>query len=233
MHERGAEWCHVTYNGVTGYVMTVFLTFQDEPMPDLPDDSTQEGESGGDTDANDPNEPIVTPEPGGDDALYAVVTTVSGSLNLRRDALPGSPVLARIPKGTTIRIDERLAAWSRTTYGGQTGYVMNTYLTFHQGKPEISGGTTAVVTTASGSLNLRTEPSLSGDVVARIPQYATVNVQQRGDSWCYVVYNDTIGYVMTTYLTFSGDSAQTQPDGGDASGENGSGSGDNSANSGR
>lgn len=232
VHERGAEWCHVTYNGVTGYVMTVFLTFQDEPMPDLPDDSTDEGESGDDTDANDPNEPIVTPEPGGDDALYAVVTTVSGSLNLRRDALPGSPVLARIPKGTTIRIDERLAAWSRTTYGGQTGYVMNTYLTFHQGQPEISGGTTAVVTTASGSLNLRTEPSLSGGVVARIPQYATVNVQQRGDSWCYVVYNDTIGYVMTTYLTFSGDSTQTQPDGGDTSGESGSGSVDSSGNAG-
>lgn len=232
VHERGAEWCHVTYNGVTGYVMTVFLTFQDEPMPDLPDDSTGEGESGGDADANDPNEPIVTPEPGGDDALYAVVTTVSGSLNLRRDALPGSAVLARIPKGTTIRIDERLAAWSRTTYGGQTGYVMNTYLTFHQGQPEISAGTTAVVTTVSGSLNLRTEPSLSGGVIARIPQYATVNVQQRGDSWCYVVYNDTIGYVMTSYLTFDGDSAQTPPEGGDASDESGSGSGDNSENAG-
>lgn len=232
VHERGAEWCHVTYNGVTGYVMTVFLTFQDEPMPDLPDDSTGEGESGGDADANDPNEPIVTPEPGGDDALYAVVTTVSGSLNLRRDALPGSAVLTRIPKGTTIRIDEKLSAWSRTTYGGQTGYVMNTYLTFHQGKPEISGGTTAVVTTVSGSLNLRTEPSLSGGVIARIPQYATVNVQQRGDSWCYVVYNDTIGYVMTSYLTFDGDSAQTPPEGGDASDESGSGSGDNSENAG-
>lgn len=232
VHERGAEWCHVTYNGVTGYVMTVFLTFQDEPMPDLPDDSTDEGESGDDTDANDPNEPIVTPEPGGDDALYAVVTTVSGSLNLRRDALPGSPVLARIPKGTTIRIDEKLSAWSRTTYGGQTGYVMNTYLTFHQGQPEISAGTTAVVTTVSGSLNLRAEPSLSGGVVARIPQYATVNVQQRGDSWCYVVYNDTIGYVMTSYLTFDGDSAQTPPEGGDASDESGSGSGDNSENAG-
>ena len=232
VHERGAEWCHVTYNGVTGYVMTVFLTFQDEPMPDLPDDSTGEGESGGDADANDPNEPIVTPEPGGDDALYAVVTTVSGSLNLRRDALPGSAVLTRIPKGTTIRIDEKLSAWSRTTYGGQTGYVMNTYLTFHQGQPEISGGTTAVVTTASGSLNLRTEPSLSGGVIARIPQYATVNVQQRGDSWCYVVYNDTIGYVMTSYLTFDGDSAQTPPEGGDASDDSGSGSGDNSENAG-
>lgn len=227
VHERGAEWCHVTYNGVTGYVMTVFLTFQDEPMPDLPDDSEQGEETGDEPDANDPNEPIVTPEPGGDNALYAVVTTVSGSLNLRRDALPGSPVLARIPKGTTIRIDEKLSAWSRTSYGGQTGYVMNTYLTFHQGQPEISAGTTAVVTTASGSLNLRTEPSLSGGVIARIPQYATINVQQRGDSWCYVVYNDTIGYVMTSYLTFDGDSVQPPSDG--ASEPD---SGDNSTNTG-
>ena len=227
VHERGAEWCHVTYNGVTGYVMTVFLTFQDEPMPDLPDDSEQGEETRDEPDANDPNEPIVTPEPGGDNALYAVVTTVSGSLNLRRDALPGSPVLARIPKGTTIRIDEKLSAWSRTSYGGQTGYVMNTYLTFHQGKPEITTGATAVVTTASGSLNLRTEPSLSGGVIARIPQYATINVQQRGDSWCYVVYNDTIGYVMTSYLTFDGDSVQPPSDG--ASEPD---SGDNSTNTG-
>lgn len=196
-------------------------------MPDLPDDSEQGGETGDEPDANDPNEPIVTPEPGGDNALYAVVTTVSGSLNLRRDALPGSPVLARIPKGTTIRIDEKLSAWSRTSYGGQTGYVMNTYLTFHQGQPEISAGTTAVVTTASGSLNLRTEPSLSGGVIARIPQYATINVQQRGDSWCYVVYNDTIGYVMTSYLTFDGDSVQPPSDG--ASEPD---SGDNSTNTG-
>lgn len=227
VHERGAEWCHVTYNGVTGYVMTVFLTFKDEPMPDLPDDSEQGGETGDEPDANDPNEPIVTPEPGGDNALYAVVTTVSGSLNLRRDALPGSPVLARIPKGTTIRIDEKLSAWSRTSYGGQTGYVMNTYLTFHQGQPEITTGATAVVTTASGSLNLRTEPSLNGGVIARIPQYATINVQQRGDSWCYVVYNDTIGYVMTSYLTFDGDSVQPPSDG--ASEPD---SGDNSTNTG-
>lgn len=209
VHERGAEWCHVTYNGTTGYVMTVFLTFQDEAMPEPDGSQNVDGEKPDDGEANDPSEPIVTPEPGGDDALYAVVSTVSGSLNLRRDALPGSPVLARIPKGTTIRIDERLSAWSRTSYAGQSGYVMNAYLTFHEGLPEISQGDTAVVTTASGSLNMRTEPTLNAGVIARIPQYATVSVQQRGESWCCVVYNDTIGYVMTTYLTF--DESQVQP----------------------
>ena len=203
VHQRGAEWCHVTYGGVTGYVMTVFLTFKDEPMPEQPEQPEAPGEEGDqEGGANDPDEPVVEPEPDAETALYAVVNTVSGSLNLRRDALPGSPVLARIPKGATIRIDERLAAWSRTTYAGRSGYVMNTYLSFHQGKPEVSVGDTAVVTTASGSLNLRTEPTVNAGVAARIPQYATVNVQQRGDTWCYVVYGDVIGYVMTRYLTF-------------------------------
>lgn len=237
--ERGGEWCQATYQGVSGYVMTVFLTFSDDApsgdTPAGPDGDGQEGDgsnsntdnnndsasnagddSSGDTgsnpggddagsqpkdDGNSPDEPVVT-APDADDAVYATVTTVSGSLNLRRDAFPGSPVLTRIPKGTTIRIDEQMAAWSRTTYAGQSGYVMNAYLTFLTGKPETVAGQTAVVTTASGSLNMRLEPSLNAGVLARIPQYASVSVQKRGADWCYVSYNGLLGYVMTSFLTF-------------------------------
>ncbi len=47
-------------------------------------------------------------------------------------------------------------------------------------------------------------------MVARIPQYASVNVQQRGDSWCYVVYQDTLGYVMTQYLSFAASTTPTE-----------------------
>ncbi len=242
VHERGAEWCHVAYQGSTGYVMTVFLTFPDEEPGDDPDGGGTTGPSepggeepsgpddpngggepevpdGGDhPDVNDPDEPIV-PDPGDENTLYAVVTTVSGSLNLRRDPLPGSDVLARIPKGTTIVITKKLSAWSQTTFAGQTGYVMNAYLTFQQGRPDVSGGETAVVTTVSGSLNLRMEPSKGSGVVMRIPQYATVSVQQRGASWCYIGYNGAYGYVMTEFLTFSGNAPN--PDagtGGDAEG---------------
>ncbi|MEG0639936.1 MAG: SH3 domain-containing protein [Clostridia bacterium] len=208
--ERGAQWCKVNYQETVGYVMTVFLTFADEstgtPPPATPAPSLTPtpdgGAGGGEGDVNNPDVPI-TPDPGTDDTLYATVTTVSGSLNLRSDALPGSNVIGRIPKGATIIITQQLAAWSQTTYGGQQGYVMNAYLTFRQGKPqEEAEGDTAVVNTASGSLNLRTEPSRSAGVIASIPQYATVSVQQRGAAWCAIGYQGYFGYVMTEFLSF-------------------------------
>lgn len=221
--ERGGEWCKTSYQGTDGYVMTVFLTFSDDAASDegtsdvdgseeendgsgdasddTPDDATDDTDDASEDDGNDPNEPIVT-VPEENDTLYAVVTTASGSLNLWRDAYPGSSVLARIPKGTTIQIDERMAAWSRTTYAGQSGYVMNAYLTFMESKPEATDGQTAVVTTVSGTLNMRVSPNLNAGVLARIPQYAAVNVQKRGTDWCYVSYNGLLGYVMSSFLTF-------------------------------
>ncbi|MEG2315923.1 MAG: SH3 domain-containing protein, partial [Clostridia bacterium] len=208
---RGAEWCGVSYENNVGYVMSAFLTFDatngEGESPGEGDSSTEPGQPTDPPTGNDPDEPI-TPDTGGENTLYATVTTVSGALNLRISPMPGSDVLARIPKGTTVVIDEKLAAWSKTSYAGQTGYVMNTFLTFRQGKPEESvGGDTAVVTTVSGSLNLRAEPSANAGLLMRIPQHATVSVQQRGDSWCYIGYGGTYGYAMTRFLTFSSMSA--------------------------
>ena len=195
VHRYGTEWCHVSYLDTDGYVMTAFLSF--EPV-EAPEDEQEDEPSEPDIDWEESVIPEETPE----NAQYAMVSTVSGSLNLRMDAFPGSAVLARIPKGTIIAVEERMAAWSRTTFAGQMGYVSNAYLTFLDEKPEIETGETAVVTTASGSLNLRLQPSRNAGVIAQIPQYATVQVQQIGSEWCYVAYQGQLGYVMTSFLSF-------------------------------
>ncbi|NLV59552.1 MAG: SH3 domain-containing protein [Clostridiales bacterium] len=211
VHQMGTEWSNVTYLGTTGYVMTVFLAFDEEleptptpleptPTPQEPTPTPEPTDPG---DVEDPDEPLEPEDPDAETALYAVVSTVSGSLNLRQDILPGSAILAQIPKGTTIRITQKLAAWSQTTYAGRQGYVMNAYLTFVEGQPSVETGSTATVNTSSGSLNLRTEPSTSAGIRLRIPQYATVLVGQRGDTWSYVTYNGKFGYVMSAYLLFS------------------------------
>ncbi len=199
--ERGAEWSRVTYAGVTGYAMSVFLTFADEgAVPTTPGEATPDPEA----DPNDPNDPGVPAAPETPGGVYATVTTASGSLNLRMDPFPGSPVLARVPRGYTLLIDEKLATWSRTTYGGQTGYVMNSYLTFAEGAPAPAGESlTATVTTSSGSLNLRAQASSGAKVLAQIPRGATVGVRQKDDVWTAVRYGSTDGYVMTQFLTFA------------------------------
>lgn len=206
VHQYGAEWCYVSYLDTDGYVMTTFLAFEKVETPEK--EPKEEEPAVPDTDWE---EPVVSDQPP-ENAMYAMVATVSGSLNLRMDALPGSPVLARIPKGTIIVIEERMSAWSRTSFAGQTGYVSNAYLTFMDQKPEIAAGDTAIVTTPSGSLNLRMQPSRNAGVIAQIPPYAAVQVQQRGAEWCYVAYQQQLGYVMTSFLTFDTEpSDQNEP----------------------
>ena len=82
---------------------------------------------------------------------------------------------------------------------------MNAYLTFaSDGTGNTPGATladlTATVVTASGSLNLRSQPN--GSVLAAIPQYATVRVLAKGDPWSQIQYAGISGYAMSTYLSF-------------------------------
>lgn len=212
--QYGAQWCGVSYESSTGYVMTAFLTFAaagdtatatptltPTPTPTA-EASPTASDTAGATDSVTPT-PTPTQAASAAGALTAIVSTASGSLNLRADMLPGSRILARIPKGSTITVSQKLEAWSETTYAGYTGYVMNAYLTFPADASTAAAQTslTATVLTASGSLNLRAEPY--GTVLAAIPQYAAVTVLSTGSTWCYVSYAGTLGYVMTAYLSMA------------------------------
>lgn len=211
--EYGSQWCGVNYNGVSGYVMTMFLTLQ-PTQPDVGDATPSPSPS---PDASEPSQspeatPDATPAPDAQ-KLYAVVTTASGSLNLRQQGSTSSSVLTLIPRGTSIEVLERFETWSRVSYAGMTGFVMNQFLTFTQeSAPSEGASLRATVTTVSGSLNLRSGPSLNDGVMTRIPQGAVIDVQERGDTWCVVRYGGMSGYVMTQYLTFHGNaSATAQP----------------------
>lgn len=195
VHSKGSEWCQVTYAGITGYVMTAFLSF------------TETGETG-DTDETDD-----TSDSGDTETVTAVVNTESGSLNLRAEALAGSSVLTRIPKGETIVVLQRLSKWTYTSYQEYSGYVMNAFLTFSGDTATDDTETdpvSATVTTKSGSLNLRDAPY--GSVLTQIPQNTVVSVFNHGAVWSYLTYNGISGYVMTEYLTFTAVSTQQASD---------------------
>jgi len=191
---QGSTWCQVTYSGTTGYVMSAFLTFIEngdaEDTDETDGDSTEEAEE--------------------EETVTAIVATESGSLNLRSEAQSGSKVLARIPKGETILILQKMTTWSYTSYQGNYGYVMNAFLTFSATAADTTDTGTSVsatVTTSSGSLNLRDEPY--GDILTQIPQYATVTVYQQGTAWCYLSYDGIYGYAMTLYLSIDTESASS------------------------
>ena len=207
--EKGAQWCKVVYAGQTGYVMARYLTFSSAD-----------------------NTPAVTPAPTvtptQSETLYARVTTASGSLNLRAQANSSARVLRTIPQYEVIPILEKGAVWCQTAYGGQTGYVMTSFLTFTDGPapavtlppaatptpaptaaPVQPDGLYARVSTASGSLNLRAQPTGTARVLRTIPQYALIPILQKGSAWCQTIYAGQTGYVMTSFLTFTDDPVPT------------------------
>ncbi|MGN1019739.1 MAG: SH3 domain-containing protein [Aristaeellaceae bacterium] len=178
---RGSEWSAVRYGSVSGYVMTTYLRF--------PADE----EDAGDT-------PIG----------YATVATRSGTLNLRRQPSLGSTVIMQIPKGQRVSILQRLDGWCKVTYAGINGYVMTTYLAM-DGSDTPESSLTGIVTTPSGTLNLRETPSTTARVLTAIPPGTTVSILTQGSEWSKITYNGYTGYVMTRFLTIGG-SAATTPD---------------------
>ena len=208
--EKGTEWCRVQYGQIDGYVMTVFLSFRQAEESPQPSEEPAPAPAPTEETASPSPTPEATLQP---QAMYAVVSTASGSLNLRQEALAGSAILARIPRGETLLIEEKLTYWSRTTYMGLTGYVMNSYLRFQQEEQKeeqtpAPSSETAIVTTSSGTLNLRAEPYSGAPVLRQVPRGVQVQVLSRQNDWTCIEYNGLTGYVMTRYLTFG---AETEP----------------------
>lgn len=190
---HGETWSKTSYNGHTGYVMTKFLTLLSAPTAT---------ETPAPTGA--PDQPAAP--------RYARVTTRQGSLNLR--ATQGGRVLQTIPQNDLVLLEEEGSVWCKVTYGGYTGFVMREFLTLLDAQPAQSPlpstsptpGQGALryarVTTVQGSLNLRAAPQKNADVLRTIPQYAEIEITQYGAVWCKTSYGGTVGYVMTSFLTF-------------------------------
>lgn len=60
--------------------------------------------------------------------ISIVDTPDKGTLNLREEPKKTGRVLAQIPNRTQLEIEYIDSTWSKTSYGGKTGYVMTQYL---------------------------------------------------------------------------------------------------------
>ena len=204
VYDRDSSWAFVAYEGIAGYVMVDYLSF-DSGVTQTP-------------------APVITPIPTVQ-TYQALVVTPGGSLNLRETAGSGGKVIAQIPYGAWVTVSAKGDTWSSVTYNGQSGYVMSQYLSFGAPaptpaptsaptaaptvQPTVQNGETAYVATTGGSLNLREYARSGSKVLLTIPNGAAVTVYVRGGTWCSASYQGTAGYVMTSYLRFSSDPTPT------------------------
>ena len=110
VYSVGDVWSVVYYDHYIGYVLTKYLR----------DTGYVPEEDGTEYD----------PDSSTNSSTYANVRTSGGSLNLREKASKASGKLTTIPNNTALKIIERGDDWSKTTYAGLTGFVMNEFLDF-------------------------------------------------------------------------------------------------------
>lgn len=168
-----------------------------------------------------------TDSPSGDSASAgAAIVATGNSSPLRFRGTPSAAdsrnIIGSLNNGQSVEVLDSSGLWSRLRVNGRVGYVMTRYLSFAGSSPlpeesESSGqpvtpsaGITATVRTSNGgSLRLRSSATTSGNnVLASIPNKATVQVHSVAGTWTQCSWQGRTGYAMTEFLSIS----QAQPD---------------------
>ena len=125
------------------------------------------------------------------------VATSSTGLNVRSAPSSTASVRTSLPKGTAVTLISRSGDWWQVQYGPDSyGYCSAAYIR------ELSGSSSAVVSTASGSLNVRSAASSSAAIQTSLPKGAAVTVLSTSGSWSRILYHGArTGYVRSDYLS--------------------------------
>ena len=127
-----------------------------------------------------------------------------GSLNLRQSTSKSSTILASIPNGTALTVETVSGHndWFKTTYNGNTGYVVAQYIA------AISGDT-CVVATSSGSLNIRKTPVSGTNVLFTAAKGSTLYLLDSTSvsGWYRVSNSSGTGWAVSSYLSTGGESS--------------------------
>lgn len=125
-----------------------------------------------------------------------LVTTSSGSLNVRSAASTSNTIITKLPSGTYVTLISKTGNWWRVEYAPSSyGYVSADYIKYVY-------GTYAVAPSSSGTITVRTGPADTNAVKDSVPAGRIVLVLSQSGSWLKILYNGTqTGYVRAQDVT--------------------------------
>ncbi|MBM7713367.1 mannosyl-glycoprotein endo-beta-N-acetylglucosaminidase [Bacillus thermophilus] len=186
-------WAKVTANGKTGYVSSQYL-------------SSQSGA---------PTAPTPSPSaPGKTITKYVNHASISG-ISMHTKPSSQASVMVNIASGVPVLVYSEENGWAKIRAYGKDGYVQSKYLA---ATPPATGGgqdnnapggqVKYVNINAGSNLNLRSSPSLSASVIAKLANGTVVNFLSEKDGWAKVSVNGKTGYVSSQYLSAKLDTPQ-------------------------
>ncbi|WP_193224541.1 SH3 domain-containing protein [Bacillus sp. B1-b2] len=193
-------WSKVKVNNIEGYVSSEFLATQDtssnQPGTEEPEKETPE-----------------TPQ-----TIEKVVNVLAGSsLNVRSTPSTSGKILTKLSKDTVVTVVSEANGWSKVKVNNIEGYVSSEYLATQdtssnqpdteEPEEETPQTTEKVVNVSAGSsLNVRSTPSTSGQVLTKLSAGTVVTVESESNGWSKIKVNNIEGYVSSEYLMEKGNS---------------------------
>lgn len=147
-------------------------------------------------------------------AASTTATVKGGWLRLRAEASFDAETITSYYTGTVVTVLGSTGKWYWVTApDGRSGYMYGDYLTINSsGSGTSSGGyqnIAATVVSANGlGVRLRTGPGTSYGVLALYEVGTPATILKSGSYWHYVRIGNKTGYMMSQFLSISGDSVQ-------------------------
>ena len=132
----------------------------------------------------------------------------AGSVNVRTAPARTSEVLTLLPRGTRVVVTGQADEWYQVEYEGKTAYMFADYLIEETGSKESGEDAAEISVTAFKEkkmltvalVNVRTQPSLEGKVIALLPRGTSIVANGRAGEWYRVEYKGKTGYMFAQYI---------------------------------
>jgi spore germination cell wall hydrolase CwlJ-like protein len=132
-----------------------------------------------------------------------VMTNVSKVMNVREEPSEDSTKVGVLYKDCGGKLLERRDGWSKIQSGDLVGWAKDEYLLFDEDALQAASDVgKQIVTSQSNGLNVRKEPKEDAEVLGVLSEKFFVDmIEDLGNGWISVDYNDETGYVQSEYVT--------------------------------
>ena len=133
------------------------------------------------------------------------MANVSTVMNVREEPNEDSTKVGVIYKDCGGKILDRQDGWTKIQSGDLIGWAKDEYLLFDDEAESLAQDVgKQIVTSNSSALNVRAEASSDAEVLGVLTENAFVDlIEDEGDGWISVDYNDEKGYVQSEFVTTS------------------------------
>ena len=132
-----------------------------------------------------------------------VMSNVSKVLNIRQEPDEDSTKVGVLYKDCGGKIITRENGWTKLQSGDLVGWANDEYLLFDEDAQKAASEVgKQIVTSQSSALNVRKEPSENAEILGVLSEKVFVDmIEDLGNGWISVDYNDETGYVQSDYVT--------------------------------